>query len=79
MNFLIDKLILQHRSIGIRLTSGMMQPHASNLWTPYSNILKPVILNWGRLAKTDIIDYARRRQLPVGTIRRFLQSSLLKQ
>lgn len=78
MNFLIDKLI-NMGSIGIRLTeSGMMQPHASTTGLMFAHP-QARYFELGKIGEDQLIDYARRRQLPVGTIRRFLQSSLLKQ
>ena len=78
MNFLIDKLI-NMGSIGIRLTeSGMMQPHASTSGLMFAHP-QARYFELGKIGEDQLIDYARRRQLPVDTIRRFLQSSLLKQ
>ena len=78
MNFLIDKLI-NMGSIGIRLTeSGMMQPHASTSGLMFAHP-QARYFELGKIGEDQLIDYARRRPLPVGTIRRFLQSSLLKQ
>ena len=78
MNFLIDKLI-NMASIGIRLTeSGMMQPHASTSGLMFAHP-QARYFELGKIGDDQLIDYARRRQLPVSTIRRFLQSSLLKQ
>lgn len=78
MNFLIDKLI-DMGSIGIRLTeSGMMQPHASTSGLMFAHP-QARYFGLGKIGEDQLTDYARRRQLPVSTIRRFLQSSLLKQ
>lgn len=78
MNFLIDKLI-NMGSIGIRLTeSGMMQPHASTSGLMFAHP-QAKYFELGKIGEDQLADYARRRQLPVCTIRKFLQSSLLKQ
>lgn len=78
MNFLIDKLI-NMASIGIRLTeSGMMQPHASTSGLMFAHP-QARYFELGKIGDDQLVDYARRRQLPVSTIRRFLQSSLLNQ
>lgn len=78
MNFLIDKII-NMASIGIRLTeSGMMQPHASTSGLMFEHP-QARYFELGKIGEDQLTDYARRRQLPVATIRRFIQSSLANQ
>lgn len=71
LNFELDKL-LSMKTIGIRLTeSGAMKPHASvsglMLAHPAARYFAV-----GRVGEDQLVDYARRRGLPVEVIRKFL-------
>ena len=75
LNFLLDELIGM-RQIGIRLTeSGAMKPHAS-----VSGLLMahPAAryFTLGRIGQDQLVDYARRRGLPLEVMRKFLASNL---
>ncbi|MGI6231998.1 MAG: vitamin B12 dependent-methionine synthase activation domain-containing protein [Prevotella sp.] len=75
MNFLLDSL-LDMAQIGIRLTeSGMMSPHASVSGFMMAHP-KAHYFELGSIGEDQLRDYARRRGLPVETMRRFLQTSL---
>lgn len=78
MNFVLDHLINMGR-IGIRLTeSGMMYPKASVSGLMFAHP-KATYFSIGKIGNDQLTDYARRRGLPVATIRRFLQSNLQNQ
>ena len=78
LNFVLDRL-LHFSDIGIRLTeSGMMTPHASvsglMLAHPQAHYF-----DLGKIGDDQLCDYARRRGVPVSMIRKFLESSLIRQ
>ena len=78
LNFVIDRLIGMHR-IGIRLTeSGAMKPHASvsGLMMAHPEARYFTV---GMIGDDQLADYARRRGVPVGLMRKFLQANLWKQ
>ena len=78
LNFLLDRLIGMHR-IGIRLTeSGAMKPHASvsGLMMAHPEARYFTV---GMIGDDQLADYARRRGVPVGLMRKFLQANLWKQ
>ena len=73
INFLLDQL-LGFARIGIRLTeSGMMRPHASvsglMLAHPQARYF-----DVGKVGNDQLLDYARRRHLPVEKLRRFVNA-----
>ena len=75
LNFLLDEL-LDFQQIGISLTeSGAMRPHASvsglMLSSPESHYFSV-----GRIGKDQLADYARRRQMPIDKMRKFLTANL---
>jgi hypothetical protein len=75
LNFVLDELI-DMKQIGIRLTeSGAMKPHAS-----VSGLMmacpKAHYFSVGRIDEEQLVDYARRRGLPIELARRFLTSNL---
>lgn len=75
VNFLIDRL-LDLRRIGILLTeNGAMQPHASvsglMLAHPAARYFAV-----GRIGNDQLEDYARRRDMPVDVMRKFLAANL---
>ncbi len=75
INFLLDTL-LEMKEIGITLTEhGAMQPHASvsgfMLAHPAARYF-----NVGPIGEDQLEDYARRRQLPVTVLRKFLAANL---
>lgn len=75
LNFLLDKL-LDFEQIGISLTeSGAMRPHASVSGLMISHP-KARYFTVGKIGKDQLCDYARRRNLPVETIKKFLSSNL---
>lgn len=77
VNFTLDQL-LDMKQIGIRLTeTGMMRPHASVSGFIFAHP-KAHYFNLGPIGEDQLEDYARRRGLPVSSIRKFLESSLLK-
>jgi cobalamin-dependent methionine synthase I len=77
MNFILSDL-LDMKEIGIRLTeSGMMIPHASVSGFLFSNP-QSRYFDLGKIGEDQLLDYARRRGLPVELMRHFLQSSLLR-
>ena len=78
LNFLLDRLIGMHR-IGIRLTeSGAMKPHASvsGLMMAHPEARYFTV---GMIGDDQLADYARRRGVPVGLMRKFLHANLWKQ
>lgn len=75
MNFVIDNL-LQFSQIGITLTeSGAMRPHASVSGLMISHP-EARYFTVGKIGEDQLVDYARRRQLPVDTVRKFLSANL---
>lgn len=77
VNFLLADL-LDTKKIGIRLTeSGMMQPHASVSGLMFAHP-QARYFELGPIGEDQLRDYARRRDIPVELMRRFLSSSLLK-
>ena len=75
LNFVLDKL-LEFRQIGIRLTEhGAMKPHAS---VSGLMIALPAAhyFSIGKIGEDQLHDYARRRGLPVETLRKYLLSNL---
>jgi hypothetical protein len=75
LNFVLDEL-LQFKQIGIRLTeSGAMKPHAS---VSGLMIALPTAhyFSIGKIGEDQLCDYARRRGLPLETVRKFLASNL---
>ena len=75
LNFLLDEL-LDFQQIGISLTeSGAMRPHASvsglMLAAPESHYFSV-----GRIGEDQLADYARRRQMPIDKMRKFLIANL---
>ena len=75
LNFLIDKL-LDMKRIGIQLTeSGAMRPHASTSGLLFSH---PQATHFaiGHIGDDQLLDYAHRRGLPEGDVRRFLAANL---
>lgn len=75
LNFVLDRL-LGFQQIGIRLTeSGAMRPHAS-----VSGLMldspKARYFSVGRIGDDQLQDYARRRDLPVSLIRKYLSANL---
>lgn len=75
VSFLLDKLIDMKR-IGIRLTeNGMMQPHASVCGLMFSHPASRYF-SVGKIDEEQLADYARRRDCPVDTMRKFLTANL---
>lgn len=75
LNFVIDQL-LDMKQIGIRLTeSGAMKPHASVSGFMFA-YPQAHYFSLGKIGEDQLIDYARRRGLPVETLRKFLASNL---
>lgn len=75
MNFLLDD-ILDMTQIGISLTeSGAMRPHASVSGLMISHP-KSHYFSIGKIGEDQLADYARRRQMPVETIRKFLSANI---
>ena len=75
LNFVIDRL-LGMSQIGIRLTeSGAMRPHAS---VSGLMLASPVAryFSIGRIGDDQLQDYAQRRDVPVGLMRKFLSGNL---
>ena len=75
LNFLLDA-VLDFSQIGVRLTEhGMMQPHASvsGLMLAHPQARYFAV---GRISEEQLADYARRRHMAVGTMRKFLAANL---
>lgn len=75
LNFVLDEL-LDFQQINISLTeSGAMRPHASvsglMLSSPESHYFSV-----GRIGEDQLADYARRRQMPIDKMRKFLTANL---
>ena len=77
VNFVLEDLLgMSH--IGITLTeSGMMVPHASVSGLMIAHP-KAHYFSLGHIGEDQLADYARRRGLPVDTVRTYLSSSLMK-
>ena len=77
MNFLLYDL-LDMMGIGIKLTeSGMMVPHASVSGFMFAHP-QSRYFDLGKIDDEQLEDYARRRNLPIETLRKYLASALLK-
>ena len=75
MNFLLDDL-LGMQQIGITLTeSGAMRPHASVSGLMMDHA-EAHYFNLGRIGVDQLEDYAKRRQMPVNEMRKFLIANL---
>ena len=75
LNFVIDQL-LDMKQIGIRLTeSGAMRPHASVSGFMFAHP-QAHYFTLGKIGEDQLQDYARRRGLPVETLRKFLAANL---
>lgn len=75
INFLLDQLLHLGR-IGITLTeSGAMRPHASVSGLMIAHP-KAHYFNVGKIDQDQLSDYARRRALPIDTVKRFLSANL---
>lgn len=75
LNFLLDRL-LGFKQIGVSLTeSGAMRPHASVSGLMIAHP-QARYFSVGKIGADQLRDYARRRQLPVDTIRKFLSANL---
>ena len=75
LNFLINDVI-DMKQIGISLTeSGAMRPHAS-----VSGLMLAAseshYFSVGRIGEDQLADYARRRQMPIDKMRKFLIANL---
>ena len=75
LNFLLDSL-LDMKQIGISLTeSGAMRPHASVSGLMIAHP-KAHYFSIGKIGEDQLADYARRRLMPVETIRKFLSANI---
>jgi cobalamin-dependent methionine synthase I len=75
MNFLLDDLLGMQQS-GITLTeSGAMRPHASVSGLMMDHA-EAHYFNLGRIGVDQLEDYAKRRQMPVNEMRKFLIANL---
>ena len=75
INFLLDDL-LDMKQIGITLTeNGMMQPHASVSGMIFAHPASRYF-SVGKIDETQLEDYARRRNLPLETMKKYLSSIL---
>lgn len=75
LNFLLDRL-LDFGQIGITLTeNGAMRPHASVSGLMLSHP-QARYFSVGKIGGDQLADYARRRGLPLETIRKFLSTNL---
>lgn len=75
LNFVLDRL-LDMSKIGIRLTeSGAMRPHASVSGLMLASP-KARYFSVGRIGDDQLRDYARRRDLPIVLIRKYLSANL---
>ena len=71
VNFLIDQLI-NMRQVGIRLTeNGAMKPHASVSGFMFAHP-QASYFTIGKICEDQLVDYARRRGLPLAVMRKFL-------
>lgn len=77
VNFVLNE-ILEMQDVGIRLTeTGMMTPHASVSGFMFAHP-KARYFEVGKIGEDQLRDYARRRGIPLETMRKFLLSSLLR-
>ena len=77
MNFVLDEL-LHFKQIGIRLTeSGAMKPHASVSGLMIA-LSEAHYFSIGKIGEDQLQDYARRRGLPLETMRKFLSTLVVK-
>ena len=75
MNFLLNDLI-DFSDIGIHITeSGAMQPHGSVSGLIFAHPASSYF-SVGRIDNNQLQDYARRRQLPLPVVRKFLTANL---
>ena len=75
LNFVLDEL-LDLKQIGIRLTeSGAMKPHASVSGLMIAHP-KARYFSLGKIGEDQLLDYARRRGLPLEVCRKFLAANL---
>lgn len=75
VSFLLDEL-LDMKQIGIRLTeNGMMQPHASVCGLMFAHPAAHYF-SVGKIGADQLEDYAKRRELPVEVIRKYLAANL---
>ena len=75
LNFLLD-VLLDMRQIGITLTeSGAMRPHASVSGLMLAHP-KAHYFAVGKIGEDQLTDYARRRQMPVTQLRKFMTANL---
>lgn len=75
LNFVLDRL-LHLQQIGIALTeSGAMRPHASVTGLMISHP-QARYFAVGKIGNDQLLDYARRRQMPLETIKKFLSANL---
>lgn len=78
VNFILDDL-LDMKQIGITLTeNGMMQPHASVSGLIFAHPASRYF-SVGKIDKDQLEDYARRRNLPIKTMRKYLSANLLSE
>jgi len=78
INFILDDL-LDMKQIGITLTeNGMMQPHASVSGLIFAHPASRYF-SVGKIDKDQLEDYARRRNLPIKTMRKYLSANLLSE
>jgi cobalamin-dependent methionine synthase I len=74
-NFVIDS-VLDMRQIGIRLTeSGAMKPHASVSGLMISHP-KAHYFSIGKIGDDQLLDYSRRRGIPLEVCRKYLAANL---
>lgn len=77
VNFLLDKL-LDMKQIGITLTeNGAMHPHASVCGMIFAHPASRYFAV-GKIGEDQLEDYARRRNMPVNEMRKFLAANLPK-
>lgn len=77
MNFLIAELV-DMSAIGIELTeNGMMIPHASVSGLMFAHP-KSFYFDLGKIGEDQLNDYARRRNMPADSVRKFLQTRVIR-
>lgn len=77
MNFLIAELV-DMSAIGIVLTeNGMMIPHASVSGLMFAHP-KSFYFDLGKIGEDQLNDYARRRNMPTNSVRKFLQTRVIR-
>ena len=75
VSYLLDELIDMKR-IGIRLTeNGMMQPHASVCGLMFAHPASRYFAV-GKIDEDQLADYAKRRNIPIGQIRKYPTANL---